>query len=40
MMKEEKSRSVSAPGEEVKEGDKPVAAPAEAAPAPAPAASA
>jgi len=40
MMKEEKSRSVSAPGEEVKEGDKPVAALAEAAPAPAPAASA
>ena len=40
MMKEEKSRSVSAPGEEVKEGDKPVAALAEAAPAPAPAAAA
>ena len=36
MMKEEKSKSVSAPGEEVKEGEKPVpAAAAEAAPAPA-----
>ena len=40
MMKEEKSKSVSAPGEEVKEGEKPVVAAAAAEPAPAPVASA